>query len=100
VTILVGNLPNLKDLPTRDAKSWHQSIVRSAHFSLENGLLYRRADSPSGGTRLCIPISLTSEGLEAAHDAPGGGGHAGLERTLSTIGTQFYLPHMSDSTQK
>jgi hypothetical protein len=79
VMIQEDNLPNPKDLSTRDAKSWRKSIVRSAHISLEDGLLYKCIESRSQGTRLCSPISLTSDVLEAAHYAPGGGGHAGVE---------------------
>jgi hypothetical protein len=86
VTILERNLPNLKDLPTRDAKSWHKLIVRSVHLSLEDRLLYRGEDSRTQGTHLCILISLTSEVLEVAHDTPSEGGHPGVERMLSTIG--------------
>jgi hypothetical protein len=52
---------------------------------------WRTNSKTSIGAQLSISATLISEILRDAHDARGGGGHAGVERTLATGITTLYF---------
>jgi hypothetical protein len=98
VSTLAGLAPHdLKSIPPREAKDWRKAQIRASKFILDDGLLYRKTSA--AGRRLCIPGELTNEVLQDAHDAPGGGGHNGVDKTVDTVSSRFYWPKIFETVR-
>jgi len=72
-------------------KAW-RTRERAKSYVLQDGLLYHKQ---SGG-KLCIPDNLRSDVIREAHDVILGGGHAGIEKTIAAVASQYHWPRMTD----
>ena len=91
-----GTLPS-------DPKAAHKVETTSDNFILINKILHRvqyskrqQVDHNVDQFKIVLPKSLRKEALLAYHDAPAGGGHQAVKRTVEAIQTKYWIPHINE----